>query len=37
MVIKLDEDDIPDEKIRAMLRHLWIFQLDILPDDTDDE
>lgn len=33
MVVRSDDEDIPNEKIAAMLRHLWMFQLDILPDD----
>ena len=32
MVIQSDDEEIPNEKIEAMLRHLWMFQLDILPE-----
>jgi hypothetical protein len=37
MVVQSDDEDIPDEKIEAMLRHLWMFQLDILPDPPDED
>jgi hypothetical protein len=33
MVVRSDDENIPNEKIEAMLRHLWMFQLDIIPDD----
>ena len=29
MVISHDDEDIRQEKIDAMLRHLWMFQIDI--------
>ncbi len=35
MVVLSDDEDIPREKIEAMLRHLWMFQLDILSEDDD--
>jgi len=37
MVVQSDDEDIPHEKIEAMLRHLWMCQLDVLPEDRDEE
>jgi hypothetical protein len=37
MVVHSDDEDVPNEKIKAMLRHLWMYQLDILPDPPDDD
>jgi hypothetical protein len=39
MVVEAEspEQEIPDVKIAAMLRHLWMYQLDILPEDENDE
>jgi len=31
IVVKPGQDEIDDREIEAMLRHLWMFQLDILP------
>ncbi len=31
IVVKPDQEDIDDREIEAMLRHLWMFQLDLLP------
>jgi hypothetical protein len=31
IVVKPGQDEIDDLEIEAMLRHLWMFQLDILP------
>jgi hypothetical protein len=36
MVVHSDDEEIPNEKIEAMLRHLWMFQVDILPDEEID-
>ena len=32
IVIKPTQDDIDDREIEAMLRHLWMYQLNILPE-----
>lgn len=29
MVISAEDEEIPNEKIEALLRHLWMFQVDI--------
>ena len=29
MVVSAEDDDISDEKIEALLRHLWMFQVNI--------
>jgi hypothetical protein len=29
MVVHSDDEEIPTEKIEAMLRHLWMFQLNL--------
>jgi hypothetical protein len=34
IVVKSGQEDIDDREIEAMLRHLWMFQLDILPRKT---
>jgi hypothetical protein len=34
MVVGSDDQDIPEEKVAAMLRHLWMFQLDIQAEDS---
>jgi hypothetical protein len=31
IIVKPGQEDIDDREIEAMLRHLWMFQLDILP------
>jgi hypothetical protein len=31
IVVKPGQDDIDDREIEAMLRHLWMFQLNLLP------
>lgn len=36
MVVRSDDEDIPKEKVEAILRHLWMFQLDILPGEGGD-
>ncbi len=34
MVVEADnpQEEIPEEKIAAMLRHLWMYQIDIFPE-----
>jgi hypothetical protein len=36
MVVHSDDEDVPEKKVEAMLRHLWMFQLDLLPDARED-
>jgi hypothetical protein len=31
IVLKPGQDEVDDREIEAMLRHLWMFQLDLLP------
>jgi len=37
IVVKPGQEDIDDREIEAMLRHLWMFQLDLLPKKPDIE
>ena len=37
IVVNPGQEEIDDREIEAMLRHLWMFQLDILPKDTNDK
>ena len=37
IVVKPGQEDIDTAEIEAMLRHLWMFQLDILPEDEQKE
>jgi len=35
MVVHSDDEEIPQEKIEAMLRHLWMFQIELFADGVD--
>lgn len=37
IVLEPNQDDIDDREIIAMLRHLWMFQLNILPSDSEEK
>jgi hypothetical protein len=36
IVVKPGQEEIDDREIKAMLRHLWMYQLDLLPEDRED-
>jgi hypothetical protein len=35
IIVKPGQEDVDDREVVAMLRHLWMLQTDIVPDDPD--